>query len=211
MFVGLRRTGDSNSDIVKFNIPNNNDTIMRQFIEDSMIKRCTCIMLRPLSVDEIKSMLLTQLNPKLLQKNPDVLSNQNISLLLERAGGSPYNVVTLISELRKALILNKFKSINDLDLGKNDVAVSRFDNLNNTEQAILKTAAVFGIKFHNIDLKGVLIRLDLLNCVALLDISLDKLVHNNLIGIDYNTDLRGTSYNINYIYYIYIYIISNIT
>jgi predicted ATPase len=74
--------------------------------------------------------------------------------------------------------------IKDLSAGFDTFIVSRFDQLNNSEQVILKTAAVIGLKFSANELKQILQELGHEACLNQFKFGLMVLVENNFISLE---------------------------
>ena len=156
----------------------------RRRLVTAMQSMCTHIKMKPLSAADVKVIIERCVGSALLTSYPEILSYQNVNQLLERAGGSPFHAIVLAQGLRKALLSGKFTGIQDLPAGAHNIIVARFDQLSNTDQAILKTASVIGLKFTYEELRYTLIKMNSDSCVHSLRQGMQKLLESNLIMID---------------------------
>jgi class 3 adenylate cyclase len=103
--------------------------------------RCNQHVIYPFNIVEIKATLESALGPILNLANPDIMSNHNLSTILDRTDGSPLLVCCLCFEIASAIKEGTFVDIESLPCGRRDDLIDLFDLLGHSDQLILKVAS----------------------------------------------------------------------
>ena len=146
-------------------------------------KMCSMCVLHPLTKEEIRAMIETTIPQRFLRSEPDLLRPSSIAQIITRTDAKPYLTSAFILTLRDALVNGKYRGLEYLPSGEQNIIVNRFDKLNSKQQMILKVASVIGDTFSLEFLRDVLEYMDkdMRDSVAGLKHTLSLLVYSTLI------------------------------
>lgn len=142
---------------------------------------CSHHVLYPFTLNEIKSTLESALGPVFNLSNPDIMSNHNLSTIMDRSDGSPLLVCCLCFEIANAIKEGTFIDIDSLPCGRRDDLIDMFDLLGHSDQVTLKVASVIGRSFTFQEMCFLLVMLGLSDFIVDLEAALQRMMETGFI------------------------------